>query len=363
MILTNWLGSIASNTIIDHAYAWLTHRRRDRQANNDIWHTRFYWPQTKWEIQSALLNGTYRFSPCRAVSTSAGSVGVWCAQDALVLKAISLVLTEQLASKLSPHCYHLAGKGLKACVREIKKEASHYHYVCRSDVNSYYASINHNILMTQLRELIQDTALLELIEQLLTRLDDVNGELYRVSTGINKGSPLSPLLGAVYLLEMDKVLGEYCAKYDLKYYRYMDDWIILCKTRHQLRTAAKLMNQSLNDVKQTKHPFKTYIGKIKKTGFDFLGYRIGQKKEKLTLAWKTWANHLTKLQQLYEQGTPKTRIAEYVRRWLTWVRGGVEIDLIKVIREGMASDMAKGINGTKWLAEIYGRALGEVELI
>jgi RNA-directed DNA polymerase len=274
-----------------------------------------------------------------------------------VLKAISLVLTEQLTSKLSPHCYHLAGKGLKACVRQIKKEASHYHYVCRSDVNSYYATINHDILMAQLRELIQDTALLELIEQLLTRLDDVNGEFYSVTTGINKGSPLSPLLGAVYLLEMDKVLGEYCAKYDLKYYRYMDDWIILCKTRHQLRTAAKLMNQSLNDVKQTKHPFKTYIGKIKKTGFDFLGYRIGQKKEKLTLAWKTWSNHLTKLQQLYEQDVPKTRIAEYVTRWLTWVRSGVAINLKEVIQEGLNSELAKRIGDVGWLRQVYGRVV------
>ncbi|SBS31940.1 Reverse transcriptase (RNA-dependent DNA polymerase) [Marinomonas spartinae] len=357
------MASITSERNLLNAFHWICQRRKESHSNNDVWHLRFHWSSIVPSLREAMRMGTYRFSPCRALSTSAGSIGVWCAQDALVLKAISLMLTEQLSQKLSHHCYHLAGKGLKACVKQIKKEVSDYKHVCRSDVNSYYATINHDILMAQLRELIPDSALLALLEQLLARLDDVNGELYSVATGINKGSPLSPLLGAIYLLKMDKALGDYCAKHDLRYYRYMDDWVILCKTRHQLRTAVKLMNQSLNDVKQTKHPFKTYIGKIKENGFDFLGYRIVQQKKKLSLAWKTWANHLTKLQQLYEQGTPKARIAEYVTRWLTWVRGGVEIDLIKVIREGMASDMAKGINGSEWLAEIYGRALGEVELI
>jgi RNA-directed DNA polymerase len=29
------------------------------------------------------------------------------------------------------------------------------------------------------------------------------------------------------------------------------------------------MNQILEEVKQTKHPYKTFIGRIKETGFDF----------------------------------------------------------------------------------------------
>lgn len=229
------------------------------------------------------------------------AVGRWCAQDTLVLKAISLVLIQKVSLRLSDDCYHLAGKGLKACVRKVKKDASHYRYVCRSDVNSYYATMDHDLLMLQLRELIPDSALLALIEQLLARLDDVNGELHTVTTGINKGSPLSPLLCAIYILQMDKALGGYCAKHDLKYYQrpqLIKRWMIglsfiLCKTKNQLRTAVKLMNQCLEDVKQTKHPFKTYIGRIKHDGFDFLGYRIKASAEQaLDVAWKTWARHM-----------------------------------------------------------------------
>jgi RNA-directed DNA polymerase len=46
--------------------------------------------------------------------------------------------------------------------------------------------------------------------------------------------------------------------------------------RNQLRTAVRKMNRVLDTLKMTKHPFKTYIGRLRTTGFDFLGYRIGK---------------------------------------------------------------------------------------
>ncbi|MCV6638916.1 hypothetical protein [Candidatus Albibeggiatoa sp. nov. NOAA] len=73
----------------------------------------------------------------------------------------------------------------------------------------------------------------------------------------------------------------------------------------------------------TKHPYKTYIGRMKFTDFDFLGYRIGNRLHKgLDIAWKTWANHQGKLRQLYEQGVSETDIGQYVERWQRWVRSG-----------------------------------------
>lgn len=337
--------AIASDDVLEQAYAWLCHARKDAHHNNSVWDVRFNWPSLKPKIQQQLLSGDYRFSPCRACQIEGISMGVWHAQDALVLKALSLVLTKHLTSKLSKHCYHLPGHGgTKACVMKIKKQVNDYRFVCRSDVNSYYATINHRILMKQLSELIPDAKVLALIESMLTGLNDVHGNLFTMTLGINKGNPLSPLLGAIYLHTMDQVIGEYCSERGLKYYRYMDDWLILCKTRHQLRQVVRLMNQELDRVEQTKHPFKTYIGKIKESGFDFLGYRIKPNLEnKLDLAWKTWANHFDKLKQLYEQGASKERIAKYVKHWLVWVRSGVEIDLIAVIKRGLASTLGQAL--------------------
>ncbi len=174
--------------------------------------------------------------------------------------------------------------------------------------------------------------ILALIGNMLSRLDDVNGELFHAEKGITKGNPLSPLLGGLYLRQLDQTMSDYCETRGLIYKRFMDDWIILCHTRNQLRTVVRLMNEVLEQVKMTKHPYKTYIGRIKDEGFDFLGYRLASKAVNgLTLAWKTWANHRAKLAQLYEQGASQDCIAGYVKRWLCWVRSGVKIDLKQMI--------------------------------
>lgn len=181
---------------------------------------------------------------------------------------------------------------------------------------------------------------------MLSRLDNVNGEFYSAVIGISKGNPLSPLLGAVYLNVMDQQLGAYCRQRGLQYYRYMDDWLILCETKNQLRTVVKLMNQILEEVKQTKYPYKTFIGRIKETGFDFLGYRVANKTiNGLAIAWKTWANHQAKLKQLYEQDASDESIAGYVKRWLVWVRSGVEIDVARAIEGIKCLHGAEGLYG------------------
>ncbi len=74
-----------------------------------------------------------------------------------------------------------------------------------------------------------------------------------------------------------------------------------------------------------KHPDKTYIGRIEK-GFDFLGYHFWP--GKLGVAKKTIENFMTRINQLYEQKREKPKgdstLSEYVRRWVRWVRAGLE---------------------------------------
>ena len=125
------------------------------------------------------------------------------------------------------------------------------------------------------------------------------------------------------------------------YARYMDDWVVLCKTRHQLRNVIKLTYQVLNKLKLKIHPDKTYIGKIEK-GFDFLGYHFTL--NKLSVATVTLERVLTKLRQLYEQGATIKRLAQYWKRFLQWVKGGVK-DLLDdgdetIEQHGLAADLS-----------------------
>lgn len=259
-------------------------------------------------------------------------MGVWHAQDALVQKAMTIVLTEMLTPHISKHCYHVKGNGgAKACVMTVAKKCSHYTHVLKSDVRSYYASVTHSLLTKQLRRFIDDDIVMDLVYQFLNHLDDVGGELFVVERGITKGSSLSPLLGALFLTELDERLGEHAHKYGLHYARFMDDWVLLTHPKRQLRTGVRIMNQVLSTLKMEKAPDKTFIGRIVK-GFDWLGYRLGLsaalcgEKACVGLAEKTWTNHRDRLLRLYEQGASEDVVKGYVKRWLVWVRSGVEMD-------------------------------------
>ena len=102
--------------------------------------------------------------------------------------------------------------------------------------------------------------------------------------------------------------------------RFMDDWIVLCKTRHILKKIIRCTYQVLGQLKLDLHPDKTYIGKIDK-GFDFLGYHFDL--IDLSLAKATLDKAIARLQQLFEQGASSTRLAEYWRRFIQWAHAAV----------------------------------------
>jgi hypothetical protein len=107
----------------------------------------------------------------------------------------------------------------------------------------------------------------------------------------------------------------------------MDDWIVLAPTRHSLRRIVRIMNRVLADLKVSKHPMKTYIGRCRK-GFDFLGFRLGLPPDplmagsgaSLPIALSTLRKHLQKRARLYEQDTSPARIGKFCRGWVRWVR-------------------------------------------
>jgi RNA-directed DNA polymerase len=248
-----------------------------------------------------------------------GALEVWSALDALVLKALAIVLTRRLAPHLSPRCTHLAGRGgSKAAGRAVAGHLAANTFVLRSDVKSYYASIDHELLLDQLQPLIPDGRVLALIYQYLRHVVYDDG-LYRdVRRGLSRGCPLSPLLGALYLQALDERL----AALGLFYVRFMDDWVVLAPTRHKLRVAIKVINRTLAELKVEKHPDKTAIGRIER-GFDFLGYHFSP--GGLSLAPQTIDRFKARLARLYEQGADEVRLGQYACRWWRWANAGVTL--------------------------------------
>ncbi len=55
------LAKIASDSILDAAFAWLCKRRQNYPAHADVWNFRRDWPEDKARLRSNLLAGRYRF--------------------------------------------------------------------------------------------------------------------------------------------------------------------------------------------------------------------------------------------------------------------------------------------------------------
>ena len=301
------------------AYEWVCQARLDYSAHSDIWDLRFHWVSILPRLQQQLLEGTFKFSPQIQYRFPEETKTVWAAIDALVLKCIALVLTAYLNPHLNKRCFSIKGHGgLKEAVRQTKDHLSQYKHFYRSDVLSYYASIRHDVLLTQLTLLIPDARVIELIAKSLDRVETSGGEYYDITCGISKGSPLSPLLGAIALKPLDDALE----KLSLFYCRYVDDWCFLASTKRQLRKAIKIMHRILNTLHFKTHPDKTFIGKTEK-GFSFLGYQIHN--IGLGIAQQSIENYQVRRQRLQEQQATQKRLVEYSKRWLSWFKAGVAL--------------------------------------
>ena len=77
------------------------------------------WAIEKPRLCQLLSNGQYQFEPLQKLTCSDGDViELWTARDALVLKAIAMVLGPTFES--SPKCTHNKGHGgAKAPVRQV----------------------------------------------------------------------------------------------------------------------------------------------------------------------------------------------------------------------------------------------------
>lgn len=305
------MDEVVSDEVLDLAYRWLCERRKGYHHNADVWAVRCKWADVKPRLKSQLLAGTYRLGIVERIQTREKMVELWPALDALVLKAVAIVLSRRLDPAISRTCYHSAGHGgAKTAVRDVAEHLWENTFVFRSDVKSYYASINHEILFAQLREHIDDPRLLDLLWQYMRRTIYDGGHYEDVTVGIPLGCPLSPLMGALYLKPIDDAMAET----GLFYARFMDDWIVLAPTRWKLRSAIRSVNEQLAALKVEQHPDKTFIGRIER-GFDFLGYRF--RSVGLTgVAQQTVERFVERATRLHEQGKDAVRIGEYARRWL-----------------------------------------------
>jgi RNA-directed DNA polymerase len=312
------INELVNTDLIDEAYAWLCKQRKHFPVNSDVWDCRFHWNTLKPKLIDDLTSNQFNFQPLQKITKSNDGV------IHLRTSIDSLVLQRHIPS--SKLCTHLKGHGgSKQTVTSIQGEIPNNTFVFRTDVKSYYESINHEILLDKLSVYIKNKMVMNLLAQYLKRSVESGGLFKDIKQGISSGCPLSPLISSFYLYELDKEMEDK----PVFYRRYMDDIIVLSPSRWKLRKAIRTVNQHFEKLKLKQHPDKTDIGRIS-TGFDFLGYQFGQ--EKITVSKRTLQNHIRRITQLYEQKKHlpnwKMLLDDYRQHWVTWVYAGIPLSII-----------------------------------
>ena len=241
----------------------------------------------------------------------------WSPDTSGLLKHVKTVLYDQLKPHLSRRCSHIKGHGgVKLSVRYSQRLCNHFGYVARFDVRSYYSSMDHQIILNLLRQYQATPAVISIVSEHLS-FPDHN----KSGKGMVAGGALSPLIGALYLMPLDKLMEDLQATTGIRYQRYMDDYVIFAPTRHKLRKAIKLMYAVLDDLKVEVHPKKRFIGPTKR-GFDFLGYWL-EPHRPLTPSQVSLTRLIDRSRQLLERTASIARLRQYVRRWLQWHHSGL----------------------------------------
>ena len=228
------------------------------------------WKSERERIREKLLAGTYSFDCVRQIETPDGIIEIWAASDAVVIKALEMVLKKLLMPVISSRCYNAKGRGgIKEALRQVEANKPGYEFVLKTDVKNYYASIGHDVLLDKIRGLINESAVTSLIYKFLKHVKYKDGCYMDVKRGISRGTSLSPLLGALYLSEVDEAME----KMNVFYARFVDDIIVMAKNRWTFRRSIRTVNRILERLGLEKAGKKTFIGKIDR-GFDFLGFHF-----------------------------------------------------------------------------------------
>lgn len=144
--------------------------------------------------------------------------------------------------------------------------------VLDADIDDFFHSLDHHLLLRFLRETVDDEPLLRLIVTWLNsgRPDPA------WAAGTPLGAVISPLLSNVYLHYLDLAMTGGLPRSwgrpaeDWTYLRYADDFIVLCRSHEQAGLALKAVEETVSTLLLELEPAKTSITTFDR-GFEYLG--------------------------------------------------------------------------------------------
>ncbi len=201
-----------------------------------------FWMTNGDKIVDSVMEGKYEVGIVRqtdilAPTRKKRTISTMNSVDRLLARALLQVISPELDTILSPHCYaYRDNLGTQA----MAETAANYieagnEWVSEIDVKNYFDSIPQDRLIAQIKEVFSDHYLVRFLESFVRCKVDNDGDIHYLNIGILQGSPLSPLFSNLYLMDFDFATT---AKYS-NYCRYGDDIRVFSRTIQEAEGAKK----------------------------------------------------------------------------------------------------------------------------
>jgi RNA-directed DNA polymerase len=278
-----------------------------------------------WEgIKASLLNGTYHPDPVKRVEIPKDSggtrhLGIPTVMDRVIQQAISQVLTSVFDPHFSESSFGFRPKrsAHQAVKKVVKDIQGGYRYAVDIDLEKFFDTVDHDVLMSRVSRRVRDKGILRLIGRYLRAGVVVNGRLNETSKGVPQGGPLSPLLSNILLDDLDKELE----RRGHRFARYADDLTLLVKSRRAgERVMASISRFLARKLKVTVNIDKSRV--LKAEECCFLGFTFTHKR--LTVSEKALTRFKSELRRLTGRswGVSMQRrygeIRTYLQGWINY---------------------------------------------